>query len=118
MPHGPKEFAGHSFLLYAPGSGAGRFNEWLKSWVPAEQVVGMLPDIPSMIVAVRSGLGIGPLPAAMAADVPELIQCFEAPPEGIAPTWLVTIPEAHKRREVRAFADFLAPRYTDRIGSR
>ena len=118
MPRGPEEFAGHSFLLYVPGSGARRFNEWLKSRVPADQVVGMLPDIPSMFVAVRSGLGIGPLPAAMAADVPELIPCFEAPPEGLAPTWLVTSPQAHKRREVRAFAEFLAPRYTDRIGSR
>lgn len=118
VPLRPEEFAGHSFLLYVPGSGARRFNEWLKTLIPPEQIVGTLPDIPSMIVAVRSGLGIGPLPAAMAADVPELIQCFEAPPEGLAPTWLVISPEAHKRREVRAFADFLAPRYTERIGSR
>ena len=62
MPHGPEEFAGHSFLLDVPGSGARRFNEWLKLRVPADQVVGILPDIPSIIVAMRSGLGIGPFP--------------------------------------------------------
>lgn len=118
LPKDPGDFAGHSFLLYEPGRGSRRFNEWLNARVPAEQIVGTLPDIPSMIVAVRSGLGLGALPVAMAEDAPELVQCFEPPPEGLARTWLVIGPDAHKRREVRAFADFLAPRYTERIGNR
>ena len=63
-------------------------------------------------------LGLGALPVAMAEDAPELVQCFDPPAEGLARTWLVIGPEANKRREVRAFADFLAPRYTERIGNR
>ena len=118
MPNGPDDFAGHSFLLYEPGRGARRFNAWLNERVPPNQVAATLPDIPSMIVAVRSGLGLGALPVAMAEDAPELVQCFEPPQEGIASTWLVVGPDAYKRREVRAFADFLAPRYSERIGNR
>lgn len=118
IPSGPADFAGHRFLLYEQRRGAHRFNEWLAAKVDPNLVVGTLPDIPSMIIAIRSGLGIGALPASMAIEAPELIQCFDPPSEGLIPIWLVVSPDAHKRREVRAFADFLAPRYAERIGNR
>jgi DNA-binding transcriptional LysR family regulator len=117
-PKGPGDFANHSFLLYEQGAGARRFNEWLRAQIAPHQVAGTLSDIPSMIVAVRSGLGMGALPVAMAVDAPELVQCFDPPEVGLASTWLVIGPDAHKRREVRAFADFLAPRYSAQIGNR
>ncbi|SLN43206.1 hypothetical protein ROA7023_01759 [Roseisalinus antarcticus] len=64
-----------------------------------------------MIAALKTGIGIGPVPTSLAHDQPGLIRCFD-PPEGTdTSSWLVISPEAWRRPEVKAFSAFFAPRF-------
>lgn len=62
-------------------------------------------------LAIQSGQGIGPMPIFEGDRNPELVRCFDPPPEGAdISVWLVTSPEARKREEVRRFTAFAAKR--------
>ena len=60
-------------------------------------------------MAIQTGQGIGPMPIFDGDRNPDLIRCFDPPPEGAdLSVWLVTSPEARKRDEVRRFTAFAA----------
>jgi DNA-binding transcriptional LysR family regulator len=62
------------------------------------------------MVAIRAGLGVGPLPCMEGDCVPELIRCYAPPPEFESEVLLVTRSDLRDLPRIRAFTDFLAAR--------
>ncbi|PHQ79157.1 MAG: hypothetical protein COB65_12985 [Thalassobium sp.] len=63
-----------------------------------------------LMMAIETGQGIGPFPVHVGDANPNLVRCFDPPPNAELPVWLITSPAAHKRPEIRRFAAFAAPR--------
>lgn len=111
LPASADDFAGHSFIIYDPVPGTMHLNHWLTARISPDQIVARCGDAESVTASIEAGLGIGPVTVAFATDYPSLVRCFD-PPEGTDTTsWLVISPDAYRRPEVRAFAEFFAPRF-------
>lgn len=92
---------------------------WLARIAPDAHYVLRCNSITGVRNAVRSGIGISPLPCLLANSDPELIPCFPPPPEIETLMWLATrrelrqVPHAHALYEglyshINAHADRLA----------
>lgn len=111
VPRTEADLQQHRFVVYNTKRRSQPINEWMLDTLPADKIVSRCSDVEAMFTAVRAGVGIGPLPRAMAEDAPQLIKCYE--PEHLARvfSWLVIAPDAYRRPEVKAFAAFFARRY-------
>jgi len=79
-----------------------------------DQAAGKAPSLRSnslshMVHAVKAGLGIAPLPCAVADGDPSLVRCSDLIDAGQASAWLVTRRELKDTPRVRAFIDFIVP---------
>ena len=63
-----------------------------------------------IMMALRTGQGIGPLPVTTGDANAKLVRCFDPPQGSDLPIWLIVSPSAHRRPEIRRFAAFAAPR--------
>lgn len=63
-----------------------------------------------LMMAIETGQGIGPFPVNVGDANPNLVRCFDPPPNADLLIWMITSPAAHKRPEVRRFTAFAAPR--------
>lgn len=63
-----------------------------------------------IVTAIQTGQGIGPLPVTVGDAKAGLVRCFDPPPGSELPVWLIVSPESQKRREIRRFTEFAAPR--------
>ena len=64
----------------------------------------------NLFASIRAGLGIGPMPTALAGLETDLVEVFPPRPESTAYTWILTRPELKDSPRARAFIDFFAPR--------
>jgi DNA-binding transcriptional LysR family regulator len=62
------------------------------------------------LVAIRAGLGVGPLPCIIADIDPALVRCFPPPPEFDGEVMLVTRSDLKDVPHIRAFTEFVAGR--------
>ena len=85
-------------------------HQWYISHADPKHIVGRSNTVPNMKAVIGSGLGVGTLPCLVGDPEPDLIRCFEPPPELTAEFWLLTSQEARSSPQVRAFIDFAVPR--------
>jgi DNA-binding transcriptional LysR family regulator len=79
---------------------------WMKRHGAGTRIVARCDNIPSAQLAVRSGAGIAPLPAAHAGSDPELVDLFGPVRELDYPIYLLTHRDLRRTRPVGAFIDF------------
>ena len=82
---------------------------WLARAAPRAVVRNVCSSIVNMVFAIRAGNGVGPLPCAMAATEPELLECFPLPDFGYR-LFLLTREELKDVPRIRAFNDFIVAR--------
>lgn len=63
-----------------------------------------------LVMAIKTGQGIGPMPINEGDRDPDLVRCFDPPENAKFPVWLVTSPQAYEREEVRRFTGYAAPK--------
>ncbi|MFC7735155.1 LysR family transcriptional regulator [Roseomonas sp. GCM10028921] len=109
MPAEPSALEGH-LLIGADGALAtvDPF-AWLARAAPGATVRTVCSSIVNMVFAIRAGSGVGPLPCAMAAAEPELVECFPMPHFGYR-LFLLTRAELKDLPRIRAFNDFIVAR--------
>lgn len=81
---------------------------WLRRAAPNAPVVWRCNLMANVRQAVRSGLGLAPLPCLSAYADPELVPCFPPPSELDHPLWLLARRELVRMPYVRAFLDAAA----------
>jgi DNA-binding transcriptional LysR family regulator len=69
-----------------------------------------------LIMLVRSGQGIGPIPVVQGDVEAGLVRCFPPPDSSRLDIFLLVNPAAYRRPEVRRFVSFAAPRFSTFFG--
>lgn len=112
LPDSPAEFGGHKFIVYKGKNIPKAANDWVLSQIDPGQIAMSCTDVKSMGMAIHIGAGIGFLPVRSVPEDAGLVRLFELPPETSSKCWLLANPTAYRRKEVKAFTAFFAPRYS------
>jgi DNA-binding transcriptional LysR family regulator len=81
--------------------------KWLRSVAPTARVVARSNTVPGLLMSVKSGAGLAPLPMPLAVRETEL-ECVLGPVPGLySPIYLLTHPDLRHMPRVRAFFDFI-----------
>ena len=84
-----------------------RFVTWLKTGAPDAKIAARNNSVLGLVYAVKSGLGVGPLPTAIADGEQDLVRVLAPIPE-LARSWrLLTHPDLRRTPRVAAFFDFI-----------
>jgi DNA-binding transcriptional LysR family regulator len=93
-------------IRFAEGLADHRAARWLKSNAPNATVCGESGNIPSVLLAVKSGAGVAHLPAPVGDSDSELV-CVLGPLKELSyPMYLLTHRDLRKAPRVSAFFDF------------
>lgn len=79
--------------------------KWTNARVTRESVVHRANTLPAIQAAVRSGLGLAPLPCFMGDPDAQLVRIGAALPELRTPLWILTHPDLRRAARIRAFMD-------------
>jgi DNA-binding transcriptional LysR family regulator len=81
---------------------------WLNSVAPPSAVVARSNSVLGLVQSVRSGLGVGPLPTAIADEQPELVQVL-GPVSELSRAWRILTPsDLRHTHRISAFFEFVA----------
>jgi len=84
-----------------------RVAKWLKTVAPDARIAAHNNSVLGLLYAVKSGVGIGPLPTAIADTEPELVRVLGPIPE-LARSWrILTHPDLRRTPRISAFFDFI-----------
>lgn len=97
----------HAIVEFDGDIGDHHAARWLRSVAPKARIVARSNTVPGLMMTVRSGAGLAPLPTPLAARDPELI-CILGPVPGLySPIYLLTHPELRRSPRIAAFFDFV-----------
>jgi len=83
---------------------------WLRKFAPHAKIVARNNSIPGLVYAVKSGLGLAPLPMALVDNENEIVRILGPIPELATGWYLLTHPDLRHIPRVRAFFDFIIER--------
>lgn len=81
--------------------------KWLRSVAPSARVVARSNTVPGLLMCVRSGAGLAPLPMPLAMRDTELERVLGPLPGLYSPIYLLTHPDLRHMPRIRAFFDFI-----------
>jgi molybdate transport repressor ModE-like protein len=81
--------------------------QWLRSVAPQATVAARSNTVPGLMMTVKSGAGLAPLPMPLAARETELIRVLGPVPGLFSPIYLLTHPDLRRTPRVSAFFDFI-----------
>jgi DNA-binding transcriptional LysR family regulator len=107
-PDSAADLAGHALVGLDESMANHRASTWLRAVAPEARIVARNNSVLGLAQAVKSGLGVGPLPTALGDNDPDLVRAFGPVPE-LTRSWrLLTHPDLRHTRRVSAFFDFIA----------
>ncbi len=102
-----EDLSRHSLVCLDESMSNHRVLKWLKTAAPDARIVARNNSVLGLMYAVKSGVGIGPLPTAIADVEPDLV-CVLGPIPELARSWrLLTHPDLRKTPRISAFFDFI-----------
>ncbi len=105
-PKRPEDADAHSVIEFIGEIANLKAAEWLRSKAPLATVAGQSSNIPSVLMAVKAGVGLAALPAPLANHDNELVCVFGPIAELDYPTFLVTHRELRDIPRIRAFFEY------------
>ncbi len=106
-PESVSDLAKHPLVTLDESMGKHRVALWLKDTAPNAAIVARNNSVLGLMYAVKSGVGIGPLPTAIAESEPDLVRVLGPIPE-LARSWrLLTHPDLRRSPRIAAFFDFV-----------
>lgn len=107
-PIQPKQMAEHSVVEFAGPMTNHAAAVWLRSVAPGAFVAARGNSVSEIMEAIKSGVGLAPLPVPYARREGDLVMVLESRPELTFPFYVVIHRDMQRVRRVRAFLDFLA----------
>jgi DNA-binding transcriptional LysR family regulator len=97
----------HLLVGFEESLGHHRAAQWLKQVAPEARMSARNNSVLGLVSAVKSGVGIGPLPIALGDAEPELVRVLGPIPE-LTRSWrLLTHPDIRRVPRIAAFFDFI-----------
>lgn len=81
--------------------------QWLRSVAPHATVAARSNTVPGLMMTVKSGAGLAPLPMPLAARETDLVRVLGPVPGLFSPIYLLAHPDVRRAPRVRAFFDFM-----------
>ncbi|RVV97150.1 LysR family transcriptional regulator [Mesobaculum littorinae] len=102
MPEGESDLGRHRFVSHDDPVSRAPFFRWLRGAVPDDRIVFRATDDVVMRDAVRSGVGIGFMPAFLAEATPDIVPIIPPRIDWCSTIWLVTHVDLHRTPKVQA----------------
>ena len=85
-----------------------RVVKWLNAVAPQARIIARNNSVLGLVYAVKSGIGMGPLPTAIADEQGDLVRVL-GPIAELTRSWrLLTHPDLRRTPRISAFFDFIA----------
>ena len=102
-----EDLADHALVCLDETMSNHRVAKWLKTVAPDARIAARNNSVLGLLYAVKSGVGIGPLPTAIADTEPELVRVLGPIPE-LARSWrILTHTDLRRTQRISAFFDFI-----------
>ena len=109
-PERIEELAGHRLVGLDESLANHRAVKWLKEVAPDATMAARINSVLGLVSAIKSGVGIGPLPIALGDAEPDLVRVLGPVPE-LTRNWrILTHPDLRRVPRVAAFFDFIVRR--------
>ena len=105
-PKIPEDMNNHSIVEFVGELANHKAARWLRSKAPRATVAGQSSNVPSVLLAVKSGAGLAPLPVPLAGRDNELLCVLGPIPELSYPMYLLTHRDLRKIARISAFFNF------------
>jgi DNA-binding transcriptional LysR family regulator len=103
-----EDIAGHSVIEFDGDIRDHHAAKWLRSVAPTARVVARSNTVPGLLMTVKSGAGLAPLPMPLAMQEADLVSVLGPVPGLYSPIYLLTHPELRHMPRVRTFFDFIS----------
>lgn len=106
-PERVEDLSQHPLVSFDESLSKHRVVQWLKALAPDANVAARNNSVLGLVYAVKSGVGVGPLPTAIADGESDLVRVLGPIPE-LARSWrLLAHPDLRRTPRVSAFFDFI-----------
>src|SRR5450631_799450 len=102
-----EDIAGHSVIEFDGDIRDHHAAKWLRSVAPTARVVARSNTVPGLLMTVKSGAGLAPLPMPLAMQETDLVSVLGPVPGLYSPIYLLTHPELRHMPRIRTFFDFI-----------
>ena len=106
-PECPEDIKRHSVVAFSSGMAEHSAARWLRSVAPHATVAARCDGVPALVLAVKSGAGLGPLPVALAERESDLVRLIDNIPGLGKSYYLLMHRDMRHTPRVRAFFDFV-----------
>jgi DNA-binding transcriptional LysR family regulator len=106
-PSKPQDLNKHAIIAFSGEVESHQAASWIKSVAPRATIAARGNDIPSILLAVKSGAGLAPLPEPLAGQQPELIRLIGPIQEIRSHIFLLTPRNLRRTVRVSAFFNFV-----------
>src|SRR5262245_12186460 len=108
LPRGPESIADHSVVEFGGPMKGHAAALWMRSVAPGAPIAARGNSVSEILMAVKSGVGLAPLPMPFAGSDPDLSVVVETRAALNFPFYLVIHRDMRRVRRIRAFIDFMA----------
>lgn len=106
-PERIEDLSRHTLVSFDESMRNHRVMTWLRDVAPEATIAARNTSVLGLLYAVKSGVGVGPLPTAIADTEPDLVRVLGPIPE-LARSWrLLTHPDLRRTPRISAFFDFI-----------
>lgn len=106
-PERVEDLARHALVGFDDTLATHRAAKWLKEVAPGAQMAARNNSVLGLVYAVKSGVGLGPLPTALGDAEADLVRVLGPVPE-LTRSWrLLTHPDIRRMPRIAAFFDFV-----------
>jgi DNA-binding transcriptional LysR family regulator len=106
-PERTEDLASHLLVGFDESLSNHRAAKWLRDVAPDAKMSARNNSVLGLVYAVKSGLGLGPLPTALGDAEPDLVRVLGPIPE-LSRSWrLLTHPDLRRTPRISAFFDFI-----------
>jgi DNA-binding transcriptional LysR family regulator len=102
-----EDLSRHALVCFDESLSQHRISKWLAEAAPGATIAARNNSVLGLVYAVKSGVGVGPLPTAIGDDQQDLVRVLGPIPE-LARSWrLLTHPDLRRTPRVAAFFNFI-----------
>jgi DNA-binding transcriptional LysR family regulator len=109
-PRSPEDIQSHCIIEFTDDLAALKAARWLSSKAPQARISGQASNVPSVLLAVKSGAGLAPLPTPLADLDQDLVRVIGPIPELDYPIYLLTHRDLRKIPRIAAFFQYCIDR--------